>query len=165
MLHFLHVEGLWQSCIESIATIFPKAFAPFMSLCHILVILAIFQTFHYYSTWVFCFCFLGPPYKHMEVPRLVVESELQLRPTSQPLQYGIQAASVTYTTAHGNARSLTHWAEAKDRTRILMDTSQICFCCSTTGTLYFSICYGDMWPVVFDVTIVIVLGASQTTPT
>ena len=30
-----------------------------------------------------------------------------------PMAYGCsQAASVTYTTAHGNARSLTHWAGA-----------------------------------------------------
>ena len=32
------------------------------------------------------------------------------RPTPQPQQRGIQAASATYTTAHGNARSLTHGA-------------------------------------------------------
>ena len=31
------------------------------------------------------------------------------RPTPEPQQRGIWAASVTYTTAHGNARSLTHW--------------------------------------------------------
>ena len=29
---------------------------------------------------------------------------------SQPQQRQIQAKSATYTTAHGNARSLTHWA-------------------------------------------------------
>ena len=33
---------------KSIGTIFPKAFAQFMSLCHIWGILAIFQIFHYY---------------------------------------------------------------------------------------------------------------------
>ena len=31
------------------------------------------------------------------------------QPTPQPQQHGIQATFVTYTTAHGNARSLTHW--------------------------------------------------------
>ena len=31
------------------------------------------------------------------------------RPTPQPQQRQIWAASVTYTTAHGNARSSTHW--------------------------------------------------------
>ena len=40
----------------------------------------------------------------------------QIRPTAarlrtpQPPQHRIQATSVTYTTAHGNIRSLTHWA-------------------------------------------------------
>lgn len=33
---------------ESIITIFPKALADFMPLCHILIILVIFWTFHYY---------------------------------------------------------------------------------------------------------------------
>ena len=43
----------------------------------------------------FCLFFLlGPHWRHMEVPRLWVELELQLQ---------------TYTTAHGNTRSLTHW--------------------------------------------------------
>ena len=37
-------------------------------------------------------------------PRLGVKSELQ------PQQHEIQATSVTYTMAHGNNRSLTHWA-------------------------------------------------------
>ena len=31
------------------------------------------------------------------------------RPTSQPHQRGIRATSATYTSAHSNARSLTHW--------------------------------------------------------
>ena len=34
---------------------------------------------------------------------------------------GIQAVSLTYTTVHGNAGSLTHW----DRTHILMDISWV----------------------------------------
>ena len=32
------------------------------------------------------------------------------RPIPQPQQHGIQATSVIYTMAHGNAGSLTHWA-------------------------------------------------------
>ena len=51
------------------------------------------------------FVFLGPHLQHMEIPRLGVESELQLR--LQPLQ--IQATSVTYSTAYGNTGSLNHW--------------------------------------------------------
>ena len=38
-------------------------------------------------------CFLGPHPRHMDVPRLGVESELQL---------------LAYTTAHSNNGSLTH---------------------------------------------------------
>ena len=53
--------------------------------------------------------FLWPHLCHMEVPRLGVESELQLQPTLQPWQHWIQAASVTYATACSNTRSLTHW--------------------------------------------------------
>ena len=45
----------------------------------------------------------------MEVPRLGVKSELQLRPMPQPQQHRIWAASVTYTKAHGNTGSLIHW--------------------------------------------------------
>ena len=47
----------------------------------------------------------------MEVPSLGVKSDLCSWWThSQPQQHGIQLASATYTTVHGNARSLTHWA-------------------------------------------------------
>ena len=45
---------------------------------------------------------------HLEVPRLEVKSELQ--PCPMPKQLRIEAASTTYTTAHGNAGYLTHWA-------------------------------------------------------
>ena len=50
----------------------------------------------------FFFFFLGPHLWRMEVPRLGVESELWL------LAY--TTATATYTTAHDNAGSLTHWA-------------------------------------------------------
>ena len=44
---FLHMEAFWQLCFEHIYWChFPTVFAHFMSLCHILVILAIFQTLH-----------------------------------------------------------------------------------------------------------------------
>ena len=70
----------------------------------------------------------------MEVPRLGGESELQLPATPQPQQCRIQATSVTYTTAHSNARSLTHC--------ILMDTCQVCYNWAKMGTptFYFIYC-------------------------
>ena len=53
------------------------------------------------------FVLSGPHPWDVEVPRLGVESGLQLlRPQSQKRR--IRGTSVTYTTAHGNARSLTH---------------------------------------------------------
>ena len=42
-------------------------------------------------------------------------------------QHGIRATSMTYTTAHGNARSPTPLSEVRDQTQILMDTSQVCY--------------------------------------
>ena len=54
--------------------------------------------------------------------------------TLQPQQCRIQATSVTYTMAHGNARSLTHC--------ILMDTCQVCYNWAKRGTptFYFIYC-------------------------
>ncbi|XP_023585465.1 serine beta-lactamase-like protein LACTB, mitochondrial isoform X2 [Trichechus manatus latirostris] len=46
ILCFLQTEGLWQPSIKQVCcTTFPTASAHFVSLCHVLVILAIFQTF------------------------------------------------------------------------------------------------------------------------
>ena len=63
----------------------------------------------------FFFFFLGPHPRHVEVPRLWVKL-LWLWctrwPTPQPQQCQIWAVSETYTTAHGNTRSLTHWVRA-----------------------------------------------------
>ena len=76
----------------------------------------------------FIFCILGLHLQHMEVPRLGVQLELQL---------------LAYTTATAmpdpsrlcdlHHSSQQHWIpdplrEARDRTRILMDTSQSHFC-------------------------------------
>ena len=58
----------------------------------------------------FFFVFLGPHTQHMEVPRLGVEWSYSCWPIPQLQQCQIWASSATYTTAHSNARSLTHWA-------------------------------------------------------
>ena len=57
-------------------------------------------------SFVLSFFFLGLHLRHMEVPRLGIESELQLPATATATQD--LSPSATYTTAHGNARSLTH---------------------------------------------------------
>ena len=56
----------------------------------------------------FLFVFLVPYPQHMEVPRLGVKSELQLPAYTIATTTQIQATSVTYTTAWGNAGSFTH---------------------------------------------------------
>ena len=58
---------------------------------------------------IFSFFFSGP---HLEVPKLGVKSELQLRPTPQPQQHQIRAVFVTYPEVCGNTRSLTHWTRS-----------------------------------------------------
>ena len=56
----------------------------------------------YLFIYLFIYCFLGLHLRHLEVPRLRVESQ------PQPQQRRIGATSANYTTAHGNAGSLTH---------------------------------------------------------
>ena len=63
---------------------------------------------HFFS---FFFCFLEPHPRHIEVPRLEGSNQsCSCWPTAWPQQHQIRAVSATYTTAHSNAGSLTHWA-------------------------------------------------------
>ena len=92
----------------------------------------------------FCFCFsyhsgfnffvlLGPHLQHMEVPRLEVESELQL------LTYATVIAtrdSSHICDLHHSSRQhqiLHPLSEARDRTSVLVDPSWIRYCCATAG--------------------------------
>ena len=56
-------------------------------------------------------------------------------PTPQPQQHGIQAAIITYTAAHGNTESLTHWASLRAWTWVLTETSWVHYSWATMGTL------------------------------
>ena len=58
-------------------------------------------------SWTFV---LGLHLQYMETTRLRSIWKYSCQTTPQPQQHQIWAASVTYTTAYGNARSLTHWA-------------------------------------------------------
>ena len=80
----------------------------------------------------FFVCFLGPHPWYIQVPRLGVESELQL-PAYTTAKAAVQAVAATYTTAHDNAGSLI-LSDARDWTCILMDISWIHFPCATMGT-------------------------------
>ena len=65
------------------------------------------------TLWGVCVCvcvFLGPNAPHREVPRLGVESELQLPAYATATAPWDLSTSVTYTAAHDNASSLPHGA-------------------------------------------------------
>ena len=89
---------------------------------------AIAQFRESYSLFGFVlFCFLGPHLWPMEVPRLGFESELQ--------QSAYTASTATQDLSHvcnlhhssGQHQILKPLSEARDQTRILMDTSQVCY--------------------------------------
>ena len=68
---------------------------------------------HIIIAFFFFFCLLsfvfsGLYSQHMEVPN--VGGLIRAVAASLWLQWGIRAVSMTYTTAQGNSRSLTHWA-------------------------------------------------------
>ena len=82
--------------------------------------------------WVFCFLgvfffffffflLFRATQQHMAVPRLGSNQSFSCGSMPQLQQHRIQAVSLTYTTAHSNARSLTRWA----RSRIKPESSQI----------------------------------------
>ena len=84
----------------------------------------------------FCFCFfvLGPYLQYVEIPRLGVQSDLQL-----PAYTTATATRDLSCICHLHHSSWQCWnlnplSEARDQTCILMDTSRIHFCYSTVGT-------------------------------
>ena len=72
------------------------------------------------------FCFLGPHLQHMEIPRLGVESELQL--PAYTTATAVQNLSHVFDLHHrsGQRQILNPLSEARDWTHVLMDTSQVC---------------------------------------
>ena len=78
--------------------------------------------------FIYLFCSLGPQMWHMEVPRLGVEWEPQL------LAYTTAIATQDLNHIHDlHHSSEQRWilkppSEAKDRTWILIDTSQVPYC-------------------------------------
>ena len=69
-----------------------------------------------YTVSIYLFvCFLELHLRHTEVPRLGVESELQLPPyATGTVTQDPSLISATYTTARGNTRFLTHLSKAED---------------------------------------------------
>ena len=73
----------------------------------------------------FFWSFLGLHLRHMQVPRIGVESELQLPAMQDPSH----VCNVYHSSQQ--CQILNSWSEARDRTFNLMVPSQICFCCAT----------------------------------
>ena len=69
-----------------------------------------------------------------EVPRLGVESELQLIAYTIAQQCWIWATSATYTTTFGNTRSLTHWARPGIEPASSWILGRFWICWNMTGT-------------------------------
>ena len=91
-----------------------------------------------YCCWVlFCLfaCFLGPYLWHMEILRLGMELELQL-PAYTTVTATPHLSHICYL-HHSSWQHLipNPLSEARDRTQILRNTSQIHFHCATMGTL------------------------------
>ena len=92
-----------------------------------------------YIDYFFFFCFLGPQLPHMDVPRLGVESELQLP------AYITATATATWDPSYVCDPHHSSWQhqipdplrEARDLAHILMYASQTRFCCATRGTPFF----------------------------
>ena len=108
---------------------------------HSLLVAILFQILFFSSTDVFfcfvclvlfCFCFLGPQPWHMELPRLGVKLEPQLKATATP------DPSHIYDLHHSSWQRwiLNPLREARDRTHNPMVPSQIHFCCVTRYNLH-----------------------------
>ena len=83
----------------------------FISLTHDsirLFVLNYCSFFFFFFDFFLFFWFLWQHLWYLEVSRLRVKSEPQL-PTYTTVNCGIGVTSVTYTTAHSNTGSLTHW--------------------------------------------------------
>ena len=83
---------------------------------------------------IIIFVFLGPHQRHMEVPRLGVELELQLQAYTTATTTQVLSCVCDLHHSSQPHRILNPLNEATNQTCYLMVPSRICFCCTTTGT-------------------------------
>ena len=83
------------------------------------------------------FVFLGPHQRHMEVPRLGVESELPAYTTATATATSDLSRVCDLHGSSWQRRVLNPLSEGRNRTRIFMDASLICFHGTTMGILCF----------------------------
>ena len=77
---------------------------------------------------------LGPLLWRMDVPRLGVESELQLPAYSTATAMLDPSLICDLHHSSRQHRILNPLSKARDETCILWDASWVCYCCTTTGT-------------------------------
>ena len=88
----------------------------------------------FFFLFLLFFFFLEPHPQQMEVPRLGVQSEVQLPDdTTDTATRDPSLICDLHTRAHGQCQIPNPLHEARERTHILMDTSWVCFCCATRG--------------------------------
>jgi len=97
ILNLLHHRGISLIKYMCCEYIFPLCVLPF----HFLILLIYFLSFCH---------FLGCSRGIWKFPGKGSNRSCSHRPMTEPQQWGIPATSATYTTAHGNAGSLTHCA-------------------------------------------------------
>ena len=84
------------------------------------------------ASFFVCF-FLGPHPRHMEAPRLGVELKLQLSACTTAIVTPDPSCVCNLHHSSWQCQVLDPLREARDRTCILTDTSQVHFCCATMG--------------------------------
>ena len=83
----------------------------------------------------FIFIFLGPRWQHMEVPRLGVESELQLPVYTTAVAMPDLSHTCNLHHSSRQRRIPDPLSKARDQTCVLMETSRICFRCALISTV------------------------------
>ena len=79
----------------------------FAFVCPVLFVMCWFFFFFFFCLFAIS---LGRSHSIWRFPGEGTSWSCSHRPTPEPQQCGIRASSATYTAAHGNAGSLTHWA-------------------------------------------------------
>ena len=134
------IAGIWESNLFLyINLVYYSFLKSFISYNNFLLILSDFvhkQSCHPWAKsvlFIYFFSFLGPHPRHMEVPSLGVKSELLVLAYTTATAWG--NPSCVYDQHHSSWQCwiINPLSEARDQTPILMDTSQIHFCCATPG--------------------------------
>jgi len=108
--------------------------------------LMVFQMVEFPCVFFFFFFFLGPHPQPMWFSRLGVHSELQLLAYTTATETWDPSGVLHLHHSSGQRQILNPLSEIRDRTCVLMDASQICFCWATMGTLKFWFFFLSIYP-------------------